>query len=186
MLCRQTGNHRNCWMELPLGYLLRTCFCWGWSVRSLQIQAEGKTTPHFSISLAFGLYLQVVTCRTWFASYHYDDETFSSCLNQIFVIICHQSYMDSEIRAIMAQYMPLDNQEGANQQHHVAHADDIWKGPPFLEQHGRSVQHFTCAAASGQLGVKIRVVCEDICRTMYDYKRYTFVVHLFYDTGWTA
>nr|CAB3500902.1 unnamed protein product [Digitaria exilis] len=36
-----------------------------------------------------------------------------------------RSYMDSEIRAIMAQYMPLDNQEGANQQHHVAHADDI-------------------------------------------------------------
>uniref|UniRef100_A0A0A9E3S0 Uncharacterized protein n=1 Tax=Arundo donax TaxID=35708 RepID=A0A0A9E3S0_ARUDO len=35
-----------------------------------------------------------------------------------------RSYMDSEIRAIMAQYMPLDNQEGANQ-HHVAHADDI-------------------------------------------------------------
>jgi hypothetical protein len=33
--------------------------------------------------------------------------------------------MDSEIRAIMAQYMPLDNQEGANQQHHVTHADDI-------------------------------------------------------------
>jgi hypothetical protein len=40
------------------------------------------------------------------------------------MVICHQSYMDSEIRAIMAQYMPLDNQEGANQ-HHVAHADDI-------------------------------------------------------------
>ncbi|CAL4922520.1 unnamed protein product [Urochloa decumbens] len=36
-----------------------------------------------------------------------------------------RSYMDSEIRAIMAQYMPLDSQEGANQQHHVAHADDI-------------------------------------------------------------
>ncbi|KAL6902035.1 hypothetical protein ACP4OV_004911 [Aristida adscensionis] len=35
-----------------------------------------------------------------------------------------RSYMDSEIRAIMAQYMPLDNQEGANQ-HPVAHADDI-------------------------------------------------------------
>ncbi|GJN31393.1 hypothetical protein PR202_gb19788 [Eleusine coracana subsp. coracana] len=35
-----------------------------------------------------------------------------------------RSYMDSEIRAIMAQYMPLDNQEGANQ-HHVAHAEDI-------------------------------------------------------------
>jgi hypothetical protein len=35
----------------------------------------------------------------------------------------HQSYMDSEIRAIMAQYMPLDNQEAANQ-HHVAHAGD--------------------------------------------------------------
>jgi hypothetical protein len=32
--------------------------------------------------------------------------------------------MDSEIRAIMAQYMPLDSQEGANQQH-VAHGDDI-------------------------------------------------------------
>jgi hypothetical protein len=32
--------------------------------------------------------------------------------------------MDSEIRAIMAQYMPLDNQEGASQ-HHVVHADDI-------------------------------------------------------------
>lgn len=43
----------------------------------------------------------------------------------------HQSYMDSEIRAIMAQYMPLDNQEAANQ-HHVAHAgDDIWNGTPF-------------------------------------------------------
>ncbi|TVU47150.1 hypothetical protein EJB05_06737 [Eragrostis curvula] len=37
-----------------------------------------------------------------------------------------RSYMDSEIRAIMAQYMPLDNQEGANlNQHHVAHAEDI-------------------------------------------------------------
>jgi hypothetical protein len=36
----------------------------------------------------------------------------------------HQSYMDSEIRAIMAQYMPLDNQEGANQ-HQVVHANDI-------------------------------------------------------------
>ncbi|XP_062215673.1 vacuolar-sorting receptor 1-like [Phragmites australis] len=35
-----------------------------------------------------------------------------------------RSYMDSEIRAIMAQYMPLDNQGGANQ-HHVAHAGDI-------------------------------------------------------------
>jgi hypothetical protein len=35
-----------------------------------------------------------------------------------------RSYMDSEIRAIMAQYMPLDNQEGANQ-HRVAHAEDI-------------------------------------------------------------
>ncbi|KAM0877573.1 hypothetical protein ACQ4PT_035371 [Festuca glaucescens] len=34
-----------------------------------------------------------------------------------------RSYMDSEIRAIMAQYMPLDSQEGANQQH-VAHAGD--------------------------------------------------------------
>ena len=34
-----------------------------------------------------------------------------------------RSYMDSEIRAIMAQYMPLDNQEAANQ-HHVAHAGD--------------------------------------------------------------
>jgi hypothetical protein len=66
----------------------------------------------------------------------------------------------------MAQYMPLDNQEGANQQHHVTHADDIWNGSPFLEQHRRSVQHFTCAAAPvdirlcrGQLGVKIQVVC---------------------------
>ena len=36
-----------------------------------------------------------------------------------------RSYMDSEIRAIMAQYMPLDSQEGANQQQHVAHAGDI-------------------------------------------------------------
>lgn len=35
-----------------------------------------------------------------------------------------RSYMDSEIRAIMAQYMPLDNQEGANQ-HQVVHANDI-------------------------------------------------------------
>ncbi|KAF0913663.1 hypothetical protein E2562_023763 [Oryza meyeriana var. granulata] len=34
-----------------------------------------------------------------------------------------RSYMDSEIRAIMAQYMPLDNQEAPNQ-HHVAHAGD--------------------------------------------------------------
>lgn len=32
--------------------------------------------------------------------------------------------MDSEIRAIMAQYMPLDNQEG---QIHVHHGD-IWVG----------------------------------------------------------
>lgn len=31
-----------------------------------------------------------------------------------------RSYMDSEIRAIMAQYMPLDNQEG---QIHVHHGD---------------------------------------------------------------
>lgn len=28
----------------------------------------------------------------------------------IFTILCLQRYMDSEIRAIMAQYMPLDNQ----------------------------------------------------------------------------
>jgi hypothetical protein len=39
--------------------------------------------------------------------------------------------MDSEIRAIMAQYMPLDNQEGANQ-HRVAHAEDIWKGTTYF------------------------------------------------------
>jgi len=62
-----------------------------------------------------------------------------------------QSYMDSEIRAIMAQYMPLDNQEGANQ-HQVVHANDIWSGTPFLEQHRGSAQHFTCAAASLDMG----------------------------------
>jgi hypothetical protein len=55
---------------------------------------------------------------------HCNSDTFDTCLTQICMIICHQSYMDSEIRAIMAQYMPLDNQEGASQ-HHVVHADDI-------------------------------------------------------------
>lgn len=37
----------------------------------------------------------------------------------------NQSYMDSEIRAIMAQYMPLENQETPNQHRPVEHAD-IW------------------------------------------------------------
>lgn len=45
--------------------------------------------------------------------------------DSVCAMIAHQSYMDSEIRAIMAQYMPLDSQEGANQQQHVAHAGDI-------------------------------------------------------------
>jgi len=62
-----------------------------------------------------------------------------------------QSYMDSEIRAIMAQCMPLDNQEGANQ-HQVVHANDIWSGTPFLEQHRGSAQHFTYAAGSLDMG----------------------------------
>jgi hypothetical protein len=34
-----------------------------------------------------------------------------------------RSYMDSEIRAIMAQYMPLENQETPNQHRPVEHAD---------------------------------------------------------------
>ncbi|EMS51356.1 Vacuolar-sorting receptor 1 [Triticum urartu] len=34
-----------------------------------------------------------------------------------------RSYMDSEIRAIMAQYMPLENQETSSHQRHVEHAD---------------------------------------------------------------
>ncbi|KAM3392166.1 hypothetical protein ACQJBY_013358 [Aegilops geniculata] len=34
-----------------------------------------------------------------------------------------RSYMDSEIRAIMAQYMPLENQETSSHQRHVDHAD---------------------------------------------------------------
>lgn len=36
-----------------------------------------------------------------------------------------QSYMDSEIRAIMAQYMPLESQETPNQQRPAEH-EDIW------------------------------------------------------------
>ncbi|RRT72527.1 hypothetical protein B296_00015636 [Ensete ventricosum] len=39
-----------------------------------------------------------------------------SCL----FIFLSQSYMDSEIRAIMAQYMPLDNQETQN---HIQHGE---------------------------------------------------------------
>lgn len=31
-------------------------------------------------------------------------------LNGIFLVVVLQQYMDSEIRAIMAQYMPLDSQ----------------------------------------------------------------------------
>lgn len=35
-----------------------------------------------------------------------------------------QTYMDSEIRAIMAQYMPLDNQNESIQSH--LQDDDVW------------------------------------------------------------
>jgi hypothetical protein len=34
-----------------------------------------------------------------------------------------QSYMDSEIRAIMAQYMPLESQDMPSQQHHLVPVD---------------------------------------------------------------
>lgn len=38
------------------------------------------------------------------------------------VFICLQSYMDSEIMAIMSQYMPLDSQQNQQQVvHHEAH-----------------------------------------------------------------
>jgi hypothetical protein len=40
-------------------------------------------------------------------------------------ILSFQSYMDSEIRAIMAQYMPLENQDTSSHQRPVEHAD-IW------------------------------------------------------------
>jgi hypothetical protein len=38
-------------------------------------------------------------------------------------IMSCQSYMDSEIRAIMAQYMPLENQDTSSHQRPVEHAD---------------------------------------------------------------
>ena len=53
-------------------------------------------------------------------------------MNQIFFIICHQSYMDSEIRAIMAQYMPLESQEMPNQHRPVEHAD-IWNNKAYMK-----------------------------------------------------
>lgn len=47
------------------------------------------------------------------ASYHF-----------LFIYIL-QSYMDSEIRAIMAQYMPLDNQ--AENPNHIPQHANIWE-----------------------------------------------------------
>ena len=36
-----------------------------------------------------------------------------------------QSYMDSEIRAIMSQYMPLDKDPGEDMDAHGVHLDDV-------------------------------------------------------------
>ena len=49
-----------------------------------------------------------------------------------FTMMPLQSYMDSEIRAIMAQYMPLESQEMPNQHRPVEHAD-IWNNKAYMK-----------------------------------------------------
>lgn len=82
--------------------------CCFWRICILQVQNPGMIVASSDVS-GFGFHLLILSLV---------HQTIS-ILEFIVEINYVQRYMDSEIRAIMAQYMPLDNQpEESNQVHH--------------------------------------------------------------------
>lgn len=113
--CRQ-GRDFVGGLGVHVGHLLRPRFRGSWSIRRLQISATGKMLKHDRCHSVLQKTLH------WFM--------WGSCTFLLLSAMPWQSYMDSEIRAIMAQYMPLENQETSSHQRHVDHAD-IWDSKEF-------------------------------------------------------
>lgn len=91
-------------MELLVGDLLWPSGSRHCRIRSIQIQDPGMIwVTLFRLTLLITL------------NWHLNSRFFF-CIG----CACVQRYMDSEIRAIMAQYMPLDNQgDVPNHSHHI-------------------------------------------------------------------
>jgi hypothetical protein len=180
MMCRQKGYYQYCWLELPLGYFLWTCFCRGWSIRCVQIQAEGKTTPDFSVSfLPFDLYMQAVTCRTtcrtWFASCCY-------CNNNTFVtdIFRHHFARVTWIRRSVPSWLSTCLWITKKGQTSIRSCTQMIFEAALLFwssiEGARNISlvllhHWTWVLQIGQLGSKIHGLCEEIkiyCNMYYE------------------